>query len=265
MLIPDRGMNSSPGDLYRTDDGGENWQRVNSTDGNPYEGDNYTQAEFESWHPYLLCGGAITFRNASTGWLCGSMASTTPGFLSITRDGGLTWQVQTLPLPSSLHDGRMVPIGLPHFFQMGGKDGITVAEFWPNGHDSTNFCTVIYSSQDDGLNWQPTTPVNSRGVWDFISARKGWIWSPEAHSTDSTAPVKGTLYRTDDGGPSWRPVNAEKSLEEYLTHGEDIVQLDFVDDEYGWAIARDRHHLTQLLKTTDGGRTWNATDRKMQE
>jgi len=193
------------------------------------------------------------------------MASTTPGFLCITRDGGLTWQVQTLPLPSSLHDGRMVPIGLPHFFPMGGKDGITVAEFWPNDHDSTNFCTVIYSSQDDGLNWQPTTPVNSRGVWDFISARKGWIWSAEAHSTDSTAPVKGTLYRADDSGASWRPVNAEKSLEEYLTHGEDIVQLDFVDDEYGWAIARDRDHLTQLLKTTDGGRTWNATERKMQQ
>ena len=148
---------------------------------------------------------------------------------------------------------------------MGGKDGITVAEFWPNDHDSTNFCTVIYSSQDDGLNWQPTTPVNSRGVWDFISARKGWIWSAEAHNTDSTAPVKGTLYRTDDGGASWRPVNAEKSLEEYLTRGEDIVQLDFVDDEYGWAIARDRDHLTQLLKTTDGGRTWNATERKMQQ
>ena len=60
-------------------------------------------------------------------------------------------------------------------------------------------------------------------------------------------------------------MNAKKSLEEYLTRGEDIVQLDFVDDEYGWAIARDRDHLTQLLKTTDGGRTWNATDKKMQQ
>ena len=88
--------------------------------------------------------------------------------------------------------------------------------------------------------------------------------SAEAHNTGSTTPVKGTLYRTDDGGTSRGPVKAEKSLEEYLTHGEEIVQLEFVDDEYGWAIARDGHNLTQLLKTTDGGRTWNATKTKLQ-
>ena len=45
-------------------------------------------------------------------------------------------------------------------------------------------------------------------------------------------------------------------MEDYLTRGADIVRLDFVDDEYGWAIARDGHNLTQLLKTTDGGVTW---------
>jgi photosystem II stability/assembly factor-like uncharacterized protein len=59
-------------------------------------------------------------------------------------------------------------------------------------------------------------------------------------------------------------VKAEKNLEEYLTHGEDIVQLDFVDDEYGWAIARDRHNLTQLLQTMDGGKTWNIVQMKIQ-
>src|SRR5439155_20965340 len=103
MLIPDHGMNSSPGDLYRTDDGGANWRRVNSTEGNPFDGDNYTQAELVSRHPYLLYGGAIAFRNPSTGWLWGSMASTMSVFLSITRDDGVTWQLRTLRLPATLH------------------------------------------------------------------------------------------------------------------------------------------------------------------
>ena len=123
---------------------------------------------------------------------------------------------------------------------------------------------VIYRTHDGGRTWQPATPVKYMGVWDFITARKGWIWSPEPHSTTSTAPVKGILYRTNDGGISWEPVKTEKSLEEYLTHGEDIVQLEFVDDQYGWAIARDGHNLTQLLRSIDGGKTWIAIESRIQ-
>jgi len=254
--------------LYRTRDGGAHWRKVNSTCASPH-GWIWEEAalpDFNNKHPYLICGGPITFQNDSIGSMYGSLASTTPDYLFVTRDGGRNWQVQRLSLPASLPSGRMDPIGLPRFFQPDSNQGILPAEFHPTNGDSTNFATMIYSTHDGGLNWQPTTPVNcrGRGVWDFISAREGWIWSAEAHNTDSTAPVKGTLYRTADGGASWRPVNAEKSLEEYLTHGEDIVQLEFVDGEYGWAVARDGHNLTQLLKTTDGGRTWTATDKKMQ-
>lgn len=57
---------------------------------------------------------------------------------------------------------------------------------------------------------------------------------------------------------SWQPAGTGKGLERYLTHGEDIVQLDFVDTECGWAVARDGHNFTQLLHTTDGGQTWSA-------
>ena len=268
MLIPDHGMNSEPGDLYRTDDGGANWRWANGTEGNPYEGDNYTQAGFESRHPYLFCGGAIAFRNASTGWVLASTTTTTPNYLFSTRDAGRNWQVQTLPLPSSFHDGWMVPIRLPRFFPMGGKNGIVGAEFRPTDNRSTDFCMIIYRTRDGGLTWLPTTPIKpwTFGMnWSFINARKGWVWSSEMHNTGSTAPVKGTLYRTADGGTLWKPVKAEKSLEAYLTHGEDIVQLDFVDGEYGWAIARDGHNLTQLLQTINGGKTWNIVQMKRQQ
>jgi photosystem II stability/assembly factor-like uncharacterized protein len=71
------------------------------------------------------------------------------------------------------------------------------------------------------------------------------------------------LYRTDDGGVSWKPAGTGKALEQFLTRGEDIVQLDFVDGAYGWAIARDRHNLTQLLHTTDGGETWSVIPTKV--
>ena len=263
MLIPDHGMNSSPGILYRTGNGGADWQLVNSTAASPREWiwEDAATPDFDKQHPYLICGGTITFQNDSIGSMWGSLASTTPGYLFITRDGGQNWQVRRLSLPAAFQLGRMEPIGLPQFFHPNINEGILPAEFQPTNGLSTNFAAMIYHTRDGGLNWQPTTPVKFRGVWSFMTVRKGWIWSPEPHDSNSTAPVKGTLYRTKDGGISWKSVGTRRSLDQYLTHGEDIVQLDFVDEEYGWAIARDGHNLTQLLHTTDGGKTWGRTDR----
>jgi photosystem II stability/assembly factor-like uncharacterized protein len=68
------------------------------------------------------------------------------------------------------------------------------------------------------------------------------------------------LYFTDDGGKSWTAVKPEKSLETFLTHGENITQLNFVDGNCGWALAENNHGWTRLLQTSDGGKTWNAID-----
>ncbi len=265
MLIPNHGMNSSPGVLYRTRDGGAHWQRINSTYASPHAWipEETDLPEFEQPHPYLVCGGAIAFSNDATGWVRGSLASTTPSLFLVTQDGGLNWQVQHLSPPASLQAGWMEAAGLPQFFPPDSREGILPTEYHPTNSEAAGFGAVIYRTQDGGLTWQPTTPIRFSGVWNFITARNGWLWSAEPHGTTSTAPVKGILYRTHDGGGSWEPVGTGTTLEQYLTRGEDIVQLDFVDDQYGWAIARDGHNLTQLLLTTDGGETWSAVQTKI--
>ena len=266
MLIPDHGMNSSPGELYRPGDGGATWRKINSTGASPrrWIWEDAALPEFDNRHDYLVCGGSIAFRNGSTGWVWGSLASTTPSFLFITRDGGLNWQVQRLSLPDSLPPGRIQPMGLPRFFEPDRKEGILPAAYYPTDNDPCTFGTVLYHTHDGGLNWRPTKPIHYSGIWDFTTISKGWVWSSKAHDTGSTARVKGTLYRTEDGGVSWKPAGTKKGPEQYLTHGEDIVQLDFVDGENGWAIARDPHNLTQLLHTKDGGETWSAIPTKVQ-
>jgi photosystem II stability/assembly factor-like uncharacterized protein len=257
LLIPDHGMNSMPGYLYGSDEYGGNWQLVNSTDnsGNDWDDPEGTKSGFADRHPYLTCGGSIEFQDSPNGWLLGQLTTTTRAFLFFTRDGGVNWQEQKFEIPQELHDGSIEPCELPRFF---GADGIVEMSFVPNDRESTNDCEVFYDTHDAGQTWQPTTPIKFEGVTSFISAETGWIWSPETHDSNSKAPVKGILYRTDDGGQTWKPIS--KSLEDYLTHGERIIQLDFVDDEYGWAVTQNLQNKTQLLKTTDGGETWTALD-----
>ncbi len=260
MVIPDHGMNFDPGDLYETTNGGASWQLINSTEASPRDWiwENAALPEFMHQHPYLICGGAVTFKNNSTGWLLGSLASTSPSYLFMSRDGGRNWQVQSLPLPAGLHHGEIRPVGLPNFFAPGGEEGILPGLFIPADSWATNFATVIYTTRNGGLNWQATAPVKFQGVWNFISAQKGYNWSSEPHNTDSIAPVKGTLYSTRDGGNSWEQVPVVKGLDEYLKYGQDITQLDFVNRQCGWALRRNITILRQLLQTTDGGETWNS-------
>ena len=257
LVMPDHGMNSMPGYLYTSDEYGEDWRLVNSTENNANNWDDPEgkQPGFADPHSYLICGGAIKFQNSWDGWLLGSMTTTTRAFLFFTHDGGATWQEQKFDLPPSLHDGSIELSALPQFF---GTNGIVEAFFAPDDATFTNFYTMFYQTHDDGQTWQPTTPIKFVGVSSFISSETGWIWSPEPYDSNSTAPVKGILYRTDDCGHIWKPISMKSSLENYLTHGERIVQLDFVDDQYGWAVAQDQHNKTQILKTTDGGETWNA-------
>ncbi|MGH7980795.1 MAG: hypothetical protein ACREE6_15565, partial [Limisphaerales bacterium] len=254
LLIPDHGMNSMPGYLYGWGYG-DDWQLINSTEnsGNYRDDSDGSEPGFADRHPYLICGGSIAFQDMTNGWLLGQMTTTTRPFLFFTRDGGVNWQEQKFELPQSLHDGSIVPQKLPEFF---GRDGIVETSFVPSDGEATNDYAIFYKTRDSGETWQPATPVKSIGVYSFISSKNGWDWCPQLHDSNSTAPARGTLYRTVDGAERWTAVNMKESLENYLTRGQSIIQLDFVDDAYGWAIAQDWRNQTQLLKTTDGGETW---------
>lgn len=257
MLIPERAMNSAPGDLYETDNRGESWRHVNSTQNSEYGANDSegTSPGFAARHPYLICGGDIEFQNATNGWLLGDLTTTTRSFLFTTQDGGSNWQEEIFPTPPSLHGGTIIPWELPHFF---GRKGIIGAYFSPNDRDPTNSYTVFYHTRDGGRSWQPGRPVPLEGRWSFISIQKGWLWSPSAYSSNVTIPGKGALYHTSDSGNIWKPVKVKKSLDSYLAHGGNIAQLEFVDARTGWAVTWEKDDQSELLQTTDGGETWNA-------
>jgi photosystem II stability/assembly factor-like uncharacterized protein len=265
MLIPEHGMNSSPGDLYRTQDRGETWHLVNTTTASPHDVDDRTPEDFANSHPSLACGGVLTWGNSISGWLLGSLTTTTPAYLFRTGDAGQTWQLQTLPLPASLHDGRMVADRPPQFFLADGTNGIMGATVSPANPDSSDLFRVIFITHDGGQTWQPTTPVKYGTTWQFITAQIGWMWSQVPPYNSVSGPVHGTLYRTFDAGITWQPVPATHGLADCLAPHDHVVQLDFVDENCGWALIREWNGLsTHVLKTIDGGMTWRDQPMEIQ-
>ena len=216
MLVPEHGMSSSPGFLYHTTNSGQTWSEIAAT------------------NDRLPRGGAIYFRDASTGWLVGADTTTTPCILSITKDDGRTWNEQKLPPPSGFPpDTNFAPIALPEFFGPHKTVGIIAAS-----DERGEFC-VIYATHDGGQSWQAGFPIKGDSpVIDFVDPLRGWIWTDDRN-----------LYHTEDGGKHWSKTSPIED--------NGLFQLDFVDSDSGWALTdTDDHHDKAILHTTDGGKTW---------
>ena len=214
--------------IYRTTDGGKTWVNVAnalaaSTDG-PAPG-------------HLPFGGAksgISFLNASTGWITGTVLVPGLTWLFVTHDGGSTWNQQKLLLPSGLPSGQL-SLRPPLFFS--ATEGILPVSF-SNSASGASIATVIYTTHDGGASWNSTTPVPAAlSAVDFSDMQHGWV-------TDGT-----TLYVTNDGGQHWTKMAPGSNFKR-------VTQLHFVSSSEGWAIGGQGKGAPFLFKTTDGGQTW---------
>ena len=82
---------------------------------------------------------------------------------------------------------------------------------------------------------ETVTLTDSLYATAFVDANSGWAVG-----------AFGTIFRTGDGGKSWR-------VQESGT-AEHLFGVDFVDGQHGWAVGR----LGIVLQTQDGGETWEA-------
>lgn len=219
-------------EIFRTSDGGENWERVSrvypaSTDGPP-----------PGKLPFGGSKSGLSFANASTGWVTGSVPVNNLAWVFVTRDAGITWQRQLLP-PLPLQEPALLSFISPQFFT--ANEGILPVTF--SGDKGSGF--GLYVTHDGGATWN-SLPVakeaSSISTIDFIDTQQGW------------AIDKGgtNLYATIDGGVHWTKL-AFTSTSLNLSS---FKFLDFVTSEIGWAIGATSSKTPVLLKTVDGGRTW---------
>jgi photosystem II stability/assembly factor-like uncharacterized protein len=98
-------------------------------------------------------------------------------------------------------------------------------------------------SSDSGRTWRTSSFPDCRAPTriSFINAREGFAVSVSG----KVARASELLYRTVDGGRSWRRVGGLPKP----------GPIDFTSTQSGWLLGGN-----QIYRTTDGGKTWQRTD-----
>lgn len=247
-------------ELFHTTDGGTTWSRLPDT-------------SFTSDPLFKEIGGtAVTFVNATTGWLTGSVHLKSRFFS--THDGGHTWQPQQLPVPAG---SQAIPDGLnlPQFFTP--DDGILT------GYYNNSSVIATYVTHNGGKSWEssalsslpqavsassdslfptPTATSSNSGKRDFF----GFIADSCVFHDVTHGEVQFLdndyirLYATNDGGQHWTQLS---SFQFPLIS---VYSLHFITTNTGWLLSDDTipgnvpgkrpETRTSIYETTDGGRTW---------
>lgn len=226
FVDPQRGWAvNSNGQILHTKDGFTTWQE-----------------QFHDPEVYFRCVG---FASADRGWV-GTL--TTGKRMFETTDGGATWAaVAGLPplAPSAIC----------------GLSVVDESVVYASGTNFPNRPARMMRTVDGGLSWQ---------AWDmsahatllvdtyFSDAEHGWVVGGRASVANPTRnDVRAVVLRTEDGGRSW--VDRAAPLGAQLPFGEWGWKIQFLDERVGY-VALESFTRAAILKTTDGGDTWNRIE-----
>lgn len=233
--------------LYRTSDGGKNWQSIASGPATSQLGVTSSDAYGV---PPLTASTRMTFINPSLGWLTGTSYhkdDSTYSWLYVTHDGGMTWKQAPIGLPAN-----SLIVNPPTFFTE--RDALLpVFTSGPAPHYAHT--SLLFTTHDGGQTWAATAIPFDIPSGGFADIRHGW------------APIDGetqAIYITTDGWQHWMKKPIDVAFKRVDT-------FDFISATTGWMLAdnrtdfmpevgggRQKGEIITLLRTDDGGQTWQA-------
>ena len=218
------GMSHYYASLYRTADGGANWERIADPSGE---------------NPLQLCAKTgMAFGDSFTGWITRNCMGVMDGAHVLgTGNGGALWNFFDLP-PSDQDPDRFKLQGYcyshsPQFYSpVSGSVAVTCIEYADD--NSKVETSYIYTSIDSGFTWSSSGyPGGALLVLD----------------NDFAFALGRDIYRTHDGGASWQLVKTVNW----------DGQFSFVSQTHGWAVAREGDEIA-LVYTENGGGKWDLIE-----
>jgi len=174
----------------------------------------------------------VYFKNSTTGWACGINGLVAAGIFQ-TTDGGYNW---TLIKATSMFDS---------FSDFVYIDDNTM---WAAGSKGMGKQCLLYKTTDGGATWSTQTfPVNNAisGLY-FSDANNGWAFVNISYV--------GKIYKTTDGGANWTEVFNGTTTDGWTIQS--IYSYYFVNTNTIWAAGQSGH----TIYSTDGGANWYYKD-----
>jgi photosystem II stability/assembly factor-like uncharacterized protein len=234
LMTSGAAMGQEPVQLYRTSDAGLRWSLVAGT---PQTGTG------SNGLPVSCDKTALVFATASAGWLSGACFFLSDALL-VSRDGGVTWASQVLPVAASSCSTHGCEVSGPQF---AGRTGFLVI-------DRSGGAPYFLVSQDLGVTWrsEPLPPGAGQDPRiQFFSPLSGMLVSAGPQGV-----IGHVFYTTANGGRTWTAVPQGRSFTQLGTG------FDFVSARTGfaWAPGADAMGSSPpaMCRTTDSGRTWVA-------
>lgn len=214
------------GRLWQTEDGGASWSDL-------------TPRAAEAGQVL-----GVQFLNAKNVWLVHRSAQAGfPGTISVlhTADGGGTWEAVSLPLEPE----EVSTIAKAYLQFIDAETGWVALKL----QSGSNFSLGrLFATRDAGLTWEERLLPVGEPV-RFLDPLRGFT---------AGGPLGDRLYRTLDGGLTWE----EQSFLDLIREGSDDISIglpEFENERDGWLPVTLAGGLTSrlaLLRTTDGGATW---------
>lgn len=222
----------SEGGFYKTTNGGNSWDHINSTNAILYSiyfinTDTGYAAGTNGTILKTINGGliwdslpsnstktlsSVFFTDANTGYAAGNN-----GTILKTVNGGSTWEAQTSGTTDKLNSIYFIDAN--------------------TGYIVGNYGTILKTS-NGGSTWSPLTSGNGSDFFSvfFTSSKTGFVVGGY---------FEGVLLKTDDEGDSWNMVGY---------HNNWLTSIYFSDANNGYAVGSSG----ALLRSTDAGNTWDS-------